>query len=62
MEFIETGLRSLVKNVIERDIKSLAVPALGCGLGGLDWSQVRPAIEYAFLELPEIEVYLFEPS
>jgi hypothetical protein len=35
---------------------------LGCGLGGLDWGTVRPMIEQAFAELPEVRVLLFEPK
>ena len=43
-------------------IKSIAVPPLGCGLGGLDWAQVRPRIEQAFAALPDVRVLLFEPD
>jgi len=37
----ESGLRALVGEVRERGIRSIAVPPLGCGLGGLDWQDVR---------------------
>jgi hypothetical protein len=43
-------------------IRSIAVPPLGCGLGGLDWRVVRPMIEQAFAALPEVRVLLFEPA
>ena len=42
-------------------IQSIAVPPLGCGLGGLDWSQVKPMIEAAFFSLPDVRVIMFEP-
>jgi O-acetyl-ADP-ribose deacetylase (regulator of RNase III) len=61
IEYIESGLKSLVQEVKEREIKSIAIPPLGCGLGGLRWSDVRPRIERAFSELPDVEVILFEP-
>jgi O-acetyl-ADP-ribose deacetylase (regulator of RNase III) len=48
LEFIETGLRDLVSEVQRRGIRSIAVPPLGCGLGGLDWRVVRPLIMQAF--------------
>jgi len=47
IEDIDSGLKALVKEVQERNIKSIAVPPLGCGLGGLDWQDVRPRIERA---------------
>lgn len=60
LEDIESGLRDLVKEVKNRDIKSIAVPPLGCGLGGLNWADVRPMIESAFSKLPEVDVKLYE--
>lgn len=41
---VEAGLADLAARVVELGVGSLAVPALGCGLGGLSWSQVRPLI------------------
>ncbi len=62
LEDIDAGLTSLLAEVRRLGIKSIAIPALGCGLGGLDWSVVRPRIEQAFAELPEVTVLLFEPE
>ncbi|MDR0379577.1 MAG: macro domain-containing protein [Candidatus Accumulibacter sp.] len=62
IEYIETGLESLVEAIRSRGMRSVAVPALGCGLGGLDWRKVRPRIERAFDALPEVRVYLCEPG
>lgn len=59
---IQTGLHSLVTEVQRLGIESIAIPPLGCGLGGLDWSRVRPMIEAAFAPLPEVRVLLFEPA
>jgi O-acetyl-ADP-ribose deacetylase (regulator of RNase III) len=59
MEDIESGLKALIQVVKKEHIKSIAVPPLGCGNGGLDWEQVRPLIEEAFLELPDVQVQLF---
>ncbi len=61
IEFIRDGLVDLVKEVKRLGIRSLAVPPLGCGNGGLDWKEVRPLIESAFAVLPDVEVRLFEP-
>jgi len=62
MEDIESGLKALIQVVKKEHIKSIAVPPLGCGNGGLDWEQVRPLIEEAFLELPDVQVQLFYPD
>lgn len=62
MDFIEAGLTALVEEVRRLGVKSVAVPPLGCGLGGLDWSEVRPRIERAFAALPDVRVLLFEPA
>ncbi len=62
IEDVRTGLVALVNEVRERNIKSIAIPPLGCGLGGLKWSQVRPLIEGAFADLHEVDVLLYEPA
>lgn len=45
LEWIESGLRDLVGKARLYDCKSIAVPAIGCGLGGLEWKDVRELIE-----------------
>jgi O-acetyl-ADP-ribose deacetylase (regulator of RNase III) len=62
IEDIEAGLAALVRDVQRLGIKSIAVPALGCGLGGLEWSDVRPRMERAFASLPEVSVLVYEPK
>lgn len=62
LEDIESGLKALVAVIRERGIRSIGIPPLGCGLGGLDWRVVRPMIEEAMKEVPETEVFLFEPA
>lgn len=59
---IESGLKALVGDVHRLGIQSIALPPLGCGLGGLDWRVVRPLIEQAFATLPDVQVLLFEPA
>src|SRR6185436_21102554 len=62
IEDIQIGLESLVREVRQRNIKSIAIPPLGCGLGGLDWNEVRPLIEESFRALPEVRVLIYEPT
>lgn len=61
ISWIAGGLSKLVSQVESFHIKSIAIPALGCGLGGLKWSEVRPMIEAAFAELPDVRVVIFDP-
>ena len=61
MEDIDAGLVALVEEIRARDIRSIAIPPLGSGLGGLDWSEVRPRIEKALREFSELKVVIFEP-
>jgi O-acetyl-ADP-ribose deacetylase (regulator of RNase III) len=61
VEDIEAGLVALAHEVSERGIRSIAVPPLGAGLGGLDWGVVRPRIERALGGLPDVRVVVFEP-
>jgi O-acetyl-ADP-ribose deacetylase (regulator of RNase III) len=61
LEDIESGLLALVEEVRARNIRSIAVPPLGAGLGGLEWSQVRPLVVKAFEALPGVRVLLYEP-
>ena len=59
--FIETGLVDLVNVVGEMSIGSIAIPPLGCGLGGLSWSDVRPMILEAFEDV-SVHVHLYVPA
>lgn len=61
LEWIETGLESLREEIRSLGIRSLALPPLGCGNGGLEWPLVRPLIETALADLDEVEVVVYEP-
>jgi O-acetyl-ADP-ribose deacetylase (regulator of RNase III) len=60
-EYIETGLGALVSAIAEHNIRSVALPPLGCGNGGLDWDVVKPMIERHLGRL-DLEVVVYEPS
>lgn len=62
LQEIEAGLADLVSAVTERGISSLAVPALGCGNGGLEWRDVRPLIEAASARMPQVRTIVFPPE
>ena len=62
MEDVEAGLVDLIAQVRHLNIQSIAIPPLGAGLGGLNWSEVKAQIVEAFAELPDVRVLLFEPK
>lgn len=61
-EDIIAGTKALVEELRNRNIHSIAIPPLGCGLGGLNWHRVRAIIEEAFSTLPDVHVILYEPK
>ncbi|MEV6121945.1 macro domain-containing protein [Streptomyces sp. NPDC052077] len=61
-EDIASGLVALRDEIVERGIKSIAVPPLGCGNGGLPWRDVEPVIHQALGTVPGVEVRVHEPS
>ncbi|MDE0775105.1 MAG: macro domain-containing protein [Nocardioides sp.] len=59
---IDAGLADLIDVITRLEIESIAVPPLGCGNGGLEWSVVEPRIAEAFENLPHVDVQLFAPA
>ena len=62
LRYIEAGLTSLEREVNRLGIKSIAIPALGCELGGLDWDDVRPRIIESVSKVPGLSAVMFEPN
>jgi len=61
MEYITSGLEALRMLVVNCEYHSVAIPPLGCGLGGLDWNEVKNEIIKTFDNLPDIRVIIYEP-
>ena len=62
LEDIESGLESLAGEIRSRRIRSIAIPPLGSGLGGLHWPNVRTRMEAALGALDDVEIVIFEPG
>ena len=62
LEDIQAGLEDLVATIDQLGIRSIALPPLGSGLGGLDWSEVRHRIERELGRLEHVEIVVFEPG
>ncbi len=61
LEWIEKGLDDLKRVIREQEIRSIALPPLGSGNGGLDWPVVRKLIADKLGDL-DVEVVVYEPT
>lgn len=62
IEWIDEGLLDLKCVIREKGIRSIAMPPLGTGNGGLSWVVVKPRIEETLSDLDGVEVLVFEPT
>jgi O-acetyl-ADP-ribose deacetylase (regulator of RNase III) len=61
LEDIEAGLKDLVRVIRDYHIQSIALPPLGCGLGGLSWNSVRALMENWLGKLSDVHIVIFKP-
>jgi O-acetyl-ADP-ribose deacetylase (regulator of RNase III) len=62
MEDITAGLKHLVQVIRDNHIRSIAIPPLGCGLGGLNWTLVKQQIDVHLAGLEDVRIIVFEPT
>ncbi len=62
IEDIDAGLAALAEEIRAREIRSIAIPPLGSGLGGLNWAEVRERIEAALRGFNNVTMVVFEPT
>mgnify|MGYP006266552127 FL=1 len=62
LEDIDAGLVDLQRVIRDKGIRSIAIPPLGSGHGGLEWNEVRPRIEEALRGFNDVRVVIFEPG
>jgi O-acetyl-ADP-ribose deacetylase (regulator of RNase III) len=62
LEWIRDGLKDLVRVIHEKEIRSIAIPPLGCGNGGLEWAMVRKEIEASLSELRDVDIVVYAPT
>lgn len=56
LEDVEHSLRLAVGNCATIGIKSIGLPRIGCGIGGLDWADVKAIMEKVAGEFPSVDV------
>ena len=61
IEFISAGMEKLARWCEETKVASIAIPALGCGLGGLHWDEVKPIIVENLTDISDLAVLLYPP-
>lgn len=59
--YIENGLDDLINIIKTQEIKSIAIPALGAGNGGLKWEIVKKIIEQKLINI-DVDIYVYEPT
>lgn len=62
MEWVIEGLHDLRRFIIENKVKSLAIPPLGAGNGGLEWGIVRTHLEKILADLDSVDIWVYEPT
>ena len=62
LQDIDSGLKDLAQQIQSLGIRSIAIPPLGCGNGGLDWDEVKPLIAKHLSGIDSLDVRLFEPT
>lgn len=62
IDYIYAGLTALVEAIKTLKIDSIAIPALGCGLGKLDWAAVRAAIISELSDLHHVDIWVYPPD
>ena len=62
LEWVRDGSLDLRRVIELKGIRSIAIPPLGCGNGGLDWNDVRPAIESALKDFTDVDIVVYEPT
>lgn len=60
IEYIKSALNEMCKLAISQNVKSIAMPAIGAGLGGLHWEEVKTVINDISLLYPTVDLYVVE--
>lgn len=62
LRYILSGRKALLDVVEQYKMRSVAIPALGCGLGGLSWGVVKPILQDLDTLAPQVEWIIYDPQ
>lgn len=63
LDYIAEGMDDLVRIMVEKNIRSITLPPLGCGNGGLDWKDVKPLMEEKLKPISDsVKIEIIEPG
>lgn len=60
LTYIKDGLIALRKYIVENNVKSISIPRIGCGLGGLDWNDVSRLIFETLGNIDTCDIVIYE--
>lgn len=61
MQWVIDGLADLRHFIEQNEVRSIAIPPLGSGNGGLNWAEVKPYVEKALGDLADVNILVYEP-
>ena len=62
MALVQATIKAIGPCCAQHEIRSVAVPPLGCGLGGLEWSDIHALLVTAATHHPELRWRLYGPA
>ena len=60
LEYIESSLRKMMELALHNGVRKIAMPAIGAGLGGLIWADVRSVIDRVASAYPDVDLIVVE--
>ncbi|MDE6288710.1 MAG: macro domain-containing protein [Muribaculaceae bacterium] len=60
LEYIEQSVRKMLEQATKENVNKIALPAIGAGLGGLKWDDVKEVLNTVAADFPDIELYVVE--
>ena len=60
IKYIEQSVKTMLELAMRDNVTKIAIPAIGAGLGGLKWDEVKDVLNRVSADYPAIELYVVE--